>query len=223
MKQLKLLCIADHVDPLIYCDALKKRYGDVDAVLSCGDLKRYYYEFIVTTLNVPFYYVLGNHSPFSLERPKVEQNLLQNLFQGGILTDGRSVYSKKLDLIIVGFGGSINYNNGPNQYTESEMFFRIIRLLPTLIWNRIVHGRYVDILMTHAPPRYINDKEDPCHKGFKIFRWFLKRFKPSCMIHGHVHLFSYNNKRTSTFMDIPIINVYDHFILNIPLNGGTNE
>lgn len=214
---LELLCIADHVDPLIYSKSLKERYGEVDAVLSCGDLKRNYYDFIVSSLNVPFVYVLGNHSPFSIQKPIQSFNSrpLEQLFSGGRLADGRSVYLKSIDLITAGFGGSIRYNNGENQYTELEMYLRIFKMIPRLIFNRIFHGRYLDIFITHAPPRHINDKEDPCHRGFKSFRWFLRTFKPKYMIHGHVHLFSYDNKRITEYEGIPVINVYDHYILKI--------
>ena len=58
---MRLLCIADHVDPLIYSTGLKERYGKVDLVLSAGDLTLGYYDFIVSTLNRPLYFVFGNH------------------------------------------------------------------------------------------------------------------------------------------------------------------
>lgn len=218
-KELNILCIADHVDPLIYSEGIKKHFSHVDAVISCGDLKKYYYEFIVSNLNVPLLYVLGNHSPFSLEKPNPIEYSVKNLFQGGILTDGKCIYIKELDLIVAGLGGCIRHNNGKNQYTEAEMFFRIILLLPQLLLNKIIRGRCLDIFMTHSPPRHINDREDPCHRGFKVFRLFLRIFKPRYMLHGHVHLYKYNDKRKETFKTVPIINVYDHYILKIPPKG----
>ncbi len=225
---LEILCIADHVDPLIYSKSLKDRFGRVDAVLSCGDLKRNYYEFIVTNLNVPFLYVLGNHSPFSIEKPMplccdpenadypVNERSVRSLFNGGILADGKSVYLKNLDLIVAGFGGSIRYNRGDNQYTEGEMFLRILKLIPRLLLNRIIRGRYLDIFITHAPPRHVNDREDPCHRGFRVFRWFLRNFKPKCMIHGHIHLYNYDTSRETVYSGVPVINVYNHYILKMP-------
>ena len=214
-----ILCVADHVDPLVYSKSLKQHFGHVDAVFSCGDLKRNYYEYIVSTLNVPFVYVLGNHSPFSIEKNSAAYNMsiAENLFGGGMLADGKSVYLKEQKIIAAGFGGSIRYNNGDNQYTEFEMCFRILKLLPVLIFNRIFHGRYLDVFITHAPPRHINDKEDPCHRGFKSFRWFLRTFKPQCMIHGHVHLYNYDKKRVTVYEGIPVINVYDHYLLHFPV------
>lgn len=222
-KPLEILCIADHVDPLIYSESLKKRYGHVDAVLSCGDLKRNYYEFIVSNLNVPFVYVLGNHSNFSIEKSVTEDLSEERLFSGGRLADGKSVYLKKLDLLVAGFGGCIKYNRGENQYTEAEMLYRIMSLYPRLLWNKLIHGRYLDIFITHAPPRHVNDREDPCHQGFNIFRWFIRTFKPRCMIHGHIHLYNYDSERTTMFEGIPVINVYDHYVLKLPLEETNDE
>ncbi|HAK45304.1 MAG TPA: metallophosphoesterase [Spirochaeta sp.] len=222
-RKLKILCIADHVDPLVYSNALKEHFGDVNAVISCGDLKRNYYDYIVSTLNIPFVYVLGNHSQFSIEKSMSNEFNYENLknrkrlFPGGILADGRCRYLKELNLIVIGFGGSIRYNNGENQYTEFDMTLRILRLLPRLLFNKIFRGRYLDILITHAPPRHVNDGEDPCHRGFRIFRWFLRRFKPVCMLHGHVHLYNNSAERVSYYNGIPVINAYKHYVLNLPL------
>ncbi|MBI9105346.1 MAG: metallophosphoesterase [Spirochaetales bacterium] len=217
---MEILCISDHIDPLIYNESLKERFGHVDAVLSCGDLKKNYYEFVVSNLNVPFVYVLGNHSPFSIEKTCDDQ---ENLFCGGWHADGRSVYLKELDLIVAGFGGSIKYNRGENQYTETEMLLRILKLFPHLLWNKLVHGRYLDVFITHAPPRHVNDREDNCHRGFRIFRWFIRRFKPLCMIHGHIHLFSYDRKRETSYEGVPVINTYDHYILRLPLDVSKDD
>ncbi len=222
----EILCIADHVDPLIYSPSMKERMGHVNAVFSCGDLKPHYYEFIVTNLNVPFLYVLGNHSKYTLHPDKMTQfgELGQNengcLFCGGILADGKCIRLKKLDLIVAGLGGSINYSGGDNQYTEVDMFFRILKIIPVMIWNRIFHGRYLDILLTHSPPRHINDQEDYCHRGFRIFRWFIRRFKPVFLLHGHVHLYDSNAPRESLYMGTRVINTYDHYILKL---SGENE
>ena len=230
-KPLEILCIADHVDPLIYSKSLKERFGQVDAVLSCGDLKRNYYEYIVSNLNLPFIYVLGNHSPFSIEKPvpmgyQDEGNEFQTsepyrskLFSGGMLADGKSVYLKDIDLIVAGFGGSIKYNWGDNQYSEIEMLLRILKIVPRLLWNRLRHGRYLDIFISHAPPRHINDREDPCHRGFRVFRWFIRRFKPLVMVHGHIHLFNYDTVRETVYEGVPVINAYDHYLLKLPLEG----
>ncbi|MDC7226708.1 MAG: metallophosphoesterase [Spirochaetales bacterium] len=225
-----MLCISDHVDSLIYSPALKDRFGDVDAVISCGDLKQNYYEFIVSTLNIPLLYVLGNHSEFSLKKniidysgPYGEQQGKPKLFNGGILADGRCIYLKELNLITAGFGGSAKYNNGDNQYTEFEMFIRILKIIPKLLFNKLFRGRYIDILITHAPPRHINDLDDRCHRGFRVFRWFIRRFKPAYMLHGHIHLYKNTTERFAEYKGVPVINTYKHHILELSADGGIDE
>jgi Icc-related predicted phosphoesterase len=120
-----------------------------------------------------------------------------------------------MSLIIAGLGGSMRYNNGLNQFTESQMFLNILKLLPKMLFFRIVYGRWVDILLTHAPPLGIHDREDRCHRGFKSFLWFMRRFKPQYLIHGHVHLYDLNELRKSTYRSTRIVNAYEHTIVDI--------
>ena len=218
-RKCRLLCIADHIDPLVYSSAARKRFSHVDLILSCGDLQSDYYDFIITSLNVPFYYVLGNHSPFSrkcsspLAEKKWKPLATPRRFQGGVMLEGKLVYLKKYDLILGGLGGSRRYCGGDNQYTEFEMACRIIGMIPRLFWNRIFKGRYIDILLTHAAPRGVNDREDLCHRGFCVFNWFLRNFRPRYQIHGHIHLYDRNEPRRAQYRQTEVINAYDHIEL----------
>ena len=58
---MKILAISDEVVDLLYSARLRQHFGGVDLVLGCGDLPFYYLEYIVTALDVPLYYVPGNH------------------------------------------------------------------------------------------------------------------------------------------------------------------
>jgi len=58
---MKILTVSDKVVDCIYSPRLKEKFGDVELVLSCGDLPFYYLEYIVSILNVPLFYVMGNH------------------------------------------------------------------------------------------------------------------------------------------------------------------
>jgi Icc-related predicted phosphoesterase len=97
------------------------------------------------------------------------------------------------------------------------MRMRILGLLPRLIWNRLVHGRYLDILLTHAAPSGLNDRPDPAHVGFEAFVRFIERYKPKYLLHGHVHLYDINARRSVRHGETEIINVYDHYVLDCPL------
>ena len=82
---------------------------------------------------------------------------------------------KTRPLLIAGVSGSIRYNNGLCQFTEAQMRRKLLFLAPRLLWNKIRYGTYLDIFLTHASPRHIHDREDPCHIGFECFNTFIKK------------------------------------------------
>lgn len=216
---MKLLCIADHVDPLVYSTSLKSRFADVDFVISSGDLSLEYYDFIVSSLNKPLLFVYGNHHLDDREiyRRKAEGDVVdQGRVYHGIgatYIEGRVVRPK--GLLVAGLGGSIWYNGGENQYTDFTMFLSIVRLLPGLLWNRVTRGRFLDILVTHSPPYGVNDLPDRCHTGFRVFLWFMRTFRPRYLIHGHVHLYDRNAVREAQYGRTKVVNAYDHCIIQL--------
>jgi len=229
----KILCVSDETDPLIYSRNVAKRYGDVDMVIGAGDLPLKYYEFIISSLNKDLYFVFGNHNLEGMGQftkdaaPVVGLNYdgspqkvqMMPEFGGGEYIDGKVVYDKRHDLIIAGLGGSLRYNRGKNQFTDREMRNRIRRMYPRLLWNKLIHGRYVDILVTHAPPLGINDDVDRCHTGFTSFLLFIRKFKPKYLVHGHVHLLDLNQERVVQYGQTKIINVYQSYVLDDPELG----
>ena len=74
---MKILCLSDQIDPLIYSVNIKERYQDVDLVISAGDLPMEYLEFIVSSLNKPLFFVFGNHNLNAL--PYYHKNLRANV------------------------------------------------------------------------------------------------------------------------------------------------
>ncbi len=86
---------------------------------------------------------------------------------------------------------------------------------PALFLNKMRYGRAVDILVTHAPPRDINDQPDVAHRGFKAIRRFLQKYRPRYHLHGHVHLYDRSKPHTADFADTHIINVYPYRMLNL--------
>jgi hypothetical protein len=133
------------------------------------------------------------------------------------------VRDRKYNLILAGLGGCRKYNRGEHQFTEFQMYLRMLHLIPRLTLNRVIHGRWVDILLTHAAPEGIHDREDPCHRGFRSFLWFMRVFKPKYLIHGHVHLYDITAPRTSQFLNTTIINSYNHIILNMEKGMPENQ
>jgi uncharacterized protein len=83
-----------------------------------------------------------------------------------------------------------------------------LRMLPSLVMNRIRRGRFLDILVTHAPPRGIHDRPDPAHRGFAAFRTFLRLFAPRYQVHGHTHIYDARTSTTDTFGRTTVVNAY---------------
>jgi len=198
----KILCISDHVEPMLHGPKLTSYAEGVEAVISCGDLPFDYLEYIITLLGAPLYYVLGNHDPEGPERP-----------EGCTPLDGRVVEAG--DLVLAGLSGSRRYSGGPNQYTERQMRRRA-RALSIRILGRKLAGRPApQVFVTHAPPFGLGDREDPAHIGFESFLGLIDRHKPSLWLHGHVHLYGPEGQRGEHRGETKIVNAFGHLLLEV--------
>lgn len=221
---MKILAVADHIDPLVYSAGIKRRFADVDLVLGAGDLPMEYLGFISASLNKPIYFVFGNHHLKHLSRFRrwgvrtdAHRYAISNTGIGDNYFGSTYVGSRVVchdGLILAGLGGCKRYNKGENQFTEWQLFKRILMMIPGLLFNRVFRGRALDILLTHAPPFRINDRPDPTHEGFKVLRWFLRTFRPRYLLHGHIHLYDLNADREKQYQGTTVINVYDHYVLD---------
>jgi uncharacterized protein len=181
---MKILSVSDVELSLIYSAQIKQRFSDVDLIISCGDLPYYYLEYMISMLDVPLYYVRGNHAS------KVEFGTggERTAPWGGVDLHSRVVRDQS-GLLMAGIEGSIRYNNGPHQYSQGGMWSLVFGLIPGLMINKIRYGRYLDVFVTHAPPWKIHDMDDLPHRGVKAFRWFINVFKPKYLLHGHIHVY----------------------------------
>jgi hypothetical protein len=216
----RILTLSDKVEPLLYGPALKRVVGDVGLVLSCGDLPDYYLDYVVSTLGVPCCLVHGNHAQGaefgygSGERVEEERN---RLVPGSDVNE-RVVCEK--GLLIAGFDGCMRYNRNPRfQYTEGQMQLKMLKMAPRLLWNRLRHGRYVDILITHAPPAGIHDGPDRCHRGFRTFLRFMRWFRPRMLVHGHKHVYRSDEVTRTIYHHTEVINTYGYRILEMRADG----
>jgi len=175
----KILCVSDTVVQQMENAAhLRRRYHDVELLVSCGDMPAAYLEFITSVLNIPLFYVRGNHDTGYDERPPGGINLHRHFID----YHGISFF---------GIEGSLKYNNSPIQYTQFEMEQMIIQSAVPLTYHRLRRGgkRPVDIFVTHAPARGIHDLEDLPHRGINAFVQFMDWYHPRYMVHGHVHTY----------------------------------
>jgi Icc-related predicted phosphoesterase len=218
-RRMKILCVSDQIDPLVYSASIRDRFADADMVLCAGDLPLDYLDFIMSSLNKPLLFVFGNHH---VEEMRYFNWMPEAFLAGrdggeyqgsGAIHVGSNIKIEE-GLIVAGLGGSMRYNRGANQFTDFQMYLEIIKLIPRLLCNRLFRGRYVDILLTHAPPKGIHDKNDKCHWGFKAFLWFMKAFKPKYLVHGHIHLYDLSDVRCTRWSDTTVINAYSHYIID---------
>ena len=197
---MRILVIADEECRYFWDYYQPGRLKEYDLILSCGDLKPEYLTFLVTMGRAPLLYVHGNHDTNYATRPPEGCMCVEDLvFRYG-------------DLRIAGLGGSRQYSGGPHQYTESQMRRRI-RKLQLKLW---IH-KGVDIVLTHAPVRDYGDADDLPHRGFEAFWVLLEKYKPSYLIHGHVHLrYGRDTSRTQQYGSTVLINGCERYVLDLP-------
>ncbi|MDX2160103.1 MAG: metallophosphoesterase [bacterium] len=200
---MKILCISDIVVQQMENAAhLRRRYHDVELIVSCGDMPATYLEFITSVLNVPLFYVRGNHDSAYTERPPGGENLHRQLIE----YKGLSFF---------GIEGSIRYNNSPVQYSEGEMRNFVVSAMLPLYLRRMTHKHALDVFVTHAPAFGIHDAEDPPHTGIKAFLRFLDLYRPRYMVHGHVHTYDRRAQTETDYNETLIRNINPVTLLEV--------
>ncbi len=219
MSQRKLLCLSDVEVPAVYSPHIRDRFPGLDAVISCGDLPWHYLEFVVSMLDLPLYYVQGNHV-FDIEDGEGE---VRHHPQGAINLHHQVIYDPELDLILAGIEGSLRYNRRGYQYTQLQMWQMVFGLVPRLMFNKVRYGRYLDVFVTHAAPTGVHDEDDQAHRGVDAFRWLIKLFKPSLHLHGHVHLYNPLKARETMLGETRVINCYGHREISLDLSQSSGR
>lgn len=201
---MKVLSLSDVVIPFIYSAQIAERFADVDFGIGCGDLPYYYQEYVISRLDIPFYYVRGNHSQ------EIEHTVAgAHKEPRGAIDLHRRVVNHN-GLLMAGVEGCGRYRKGPYQYTQDQMWMHVFMLIPSLLKNLTFTGRYLDIFVTHAPPKGIHDQDDLPHHGIKAFRWFLKVFKPAVHFHGHIHVYHPDTITETTYRQTQVINTFGY-------------
>jgi Icc-related predicted phosphoesterase len=180
---LKLLAVSDVALPQLQDSTyLCRTFEDIGLLVSCGDMPASYLDYISSVLNVSLYFVRGNHDENYVERQPGGDDLHRRILRFGRFS-------------FLGLEGSIRYNRGRVQYTDSEMFSMVLRLMPRLLVLRSVRGYSVDVVVAHSPPRGIHDLPgDRAHRGFSAFRTLIEWGRPRYLLHGHVD--TWDNRQT---------------------------
>ncbi len=198
----KILCVSDTVLPQLESPAnLRRRYSDIELVISCGDMPSVYLELIISILNVPLFYVRGNHDEHYDEKPP-----------GGDDLHNRVLEYKGLRF--AGLEGSMQYNRGKIQYTDTELYLMVMSKYPGMMIRRW-RGKPIDVLVTHSPAKGIHDATDHPHMGFKALLKYMAWYRPRYMLHGHVHTYDRRKTTRTQYRNTCIMNINPFTILNI--------
>ena len=203
-QYMKILAVSDVVLDALYSPIVRQRFPDVDLVIGCGDMPYYYLEYILNALDKPAFFVRGNHArvvEYSEHGERTEPH--------GALNLHRRHYNYR-GLLLAGIEGCLRYRPAPFQYTQGEMWRHVLALTPGMILNKLRHGRFLDVLVTHAPAWGVNDQLDLPHRGIKAFLWLAHVFQPTVFLHGHIHIYTPNQAREADIGSVRVINAYGY-------------
>jgi uncharacterized protein len=171
---IRVLAISDEPDPSLDSAGTREAVGEVDFIIGAGDLQPEYLLFVADAFHAPLHYVRGNHDVGAAWGHSEREHLPEPMPDGRIVDEA--------GLRLVGFSGSPRYNQRGMQVSSLGMWLKVIRA-----WAAARGARPV-LLVTHAPPRDVNDDEDLAHRGFTAFRWLVRRLAPPLWLHGHTAL-----------------------------------
>jgi uncharacterized protein len=216
----RILAVADAVSPVVYSERFPTNLPPFDVVLCAGDLPGYLLEFMATKLRVPPVYVIGNHGNAYIRSADAPDEIR---LPGGCINAHRRVVEVG-GLLVAGIEGSARYRPGPHQYSERAMSAMVAGLTPRLLLNRIRHGRAVDVLLTHAPPKGPHEGADHAHRGVAAFNRFHRRWRPRLHVHGHVHLTGANAPREYvTEEGVRVVNAFEFALIDLDPHGTPPE
>lgn len=162
-----ILCVSDEEDEALWNGYNARLLKEHDFIISAGDLKPAYLEYLVTISNKPLFYVHGNHDDIEPEGCTC-------------IDDDVYVYD---GIRILGLGGSYKYKeNAKYMYTEQQMQKRIRKLR-----RKIAKVGGIDIVVSHAPIKGYGDLDDYAHQGFECFKKLITTYHPKYFLFGHVH------------------------------------
>jgi hypothetical protein len=175
-RPLRLLALSDEPDPTLDSPAVRNALEPIDLIVGCGDLRADYLTFVADAFHrVPLVYVRGNHDTGEAWA------IGERTTRPEAIADGR--LRIEAGLPILGFSGSPVYNRpSPVQVSGLRMWLHALRGALTSL------GRRPLLVISHAPPRGLNDADDVTHRGFDALRWLIDVLRPPLWLHGHTAL-----------------------------------
>lgn len=173
-RPIRILAISDEPDPSLDSAATREGLGEIDIIIGAGDLQPEYLSFVTDAFHAPLRYIRGNHDHGAAWAHTERRYLPQPMPDATVIEEA--------GLRIVGFSGSPRYSTRGMEVSGPGMW-----ALAMLAWLRAWRARPV-LVVSHAPPRDVNDDQDRAHRGFTAFRWLVSRLSPPLWLHGHTAL-----------------------------------
>lgn len=173
-RPIRILAVSDEPDPSLDSPATRDGLGTIDLVIGAGDLEPDYLGFVTDAFRAPLRYIRGNHDVGAAWAVTGRSRLPEPMRDGAVVRES--------GLRLIGFSGSPRYNRRNLQVSSPGMWIKVIGA-----WAAACRARPV-IMVTHAPPRDVNDDQDHAHRGFAAFRWFADQIAPPLWLHGHTAL-----------------------------------
>jgi uncharacterized protein len=175
-RPLRLLAVSDEPDRTLESAAVREALQPIDLIVGCGDLRADYLTFVADAFrSVPLVYVRGKHDTGEAWAVGQRTTLPDPMPDGSIHVEA--------GLAILAFGGSPVYNR-PSA----------VQVSPFRMWRNVVRGWLASLrhrpllVISHAPPRGLNDAADLTHRGFASLRWLADVLRPPLWLHGHTAL-----------------------------------
>lgn len=173
-RPVRILAVSDEPDPSLDSPATREGLGKLDLVIGAGDLQPEYLAFVSDAFHAPLRYVRGNHDVGSAWTHTERTLLPEPMPEATVI--------REAGLSLIGFSGSPVYSHRGHEVSAGRMWSRAIRG-----WIR-ARGREPILVVSHTPPRDVNDDDDLTHRGFTSFRWLADRLRAPLWLHGHTAL-----------------------------------
>ena len=173
-RPVRILAVSDEPDPSLDSPATREGLGRLDLVIGAGDLQPEYLAFVSDAFHAPLRYVRGNHDVGSAWTHTERTLLPEPMPEAAVI--------REAGLSLIGFSGSPVYSHRGHEVSAARMWSRAIRG-----WIRS-RGLEPILVVSHTPPRDVNDDDDLTHRGFTSFRWLADRLRAPLWLHGHTAL-----------------------------------
>ncbi len=137
---------------------------DIELIITLWDLYFYDIQELANVTNIPKIGVYGNHC---------DGRYMETL---GIINLHLKTFEYK-GVSFMWYEGCVKYKESTMMSTQ-EFCSRALSSAPK-----------VDVFISHCPPRWVNDNDDPAHYGFDGIREYIDRNHPRYLLHGHTYDF----------------------------------